>query len=285
MLVGGEKSIKSKILSACSESIRNSHTYILLDRDGTLVPIVDSPFESFVPESIVDLISSLAALPEVTVAIVSARGNNRLEEDFPLENVILAGNYGLEMRCFEEKTIVHSSARKAAPAISEIYSLFASQSSNLTGLMVESHVYSLCLHLQRLEPSCRSVLERVWTEVKSKFPDLRYREVHGSYEVFPDTDWTKRDALVKICEESFANLSTRSSASERLCSANDSGKFYCYFGDSSGDEPAFEYVNEHKGLSVRVGEDSNSSARNFVSTPDDVIDILEAIRELKKPAL
>ncbi len=43
-----------------------------------------------------------------------------------------------------------------------------------------------------------------------------------------------------------------------------------YIGDSASDEPAFEWVNNHQGISVRVGKDAKSIAQFEINTPKEV---------------
>ena len=77
---------------------RHSPLGILCDLDGTLVPFASSPEEARPDPEAVLLIESIAALPGVTVAIVSGRPKDWLEAFFPSPSVYLVAEHGASRR-------------------------------------------------------------------------------------------------------------------------------------------------------------------------------------------
>ncbi|MDF2691924.1 MAG: Alpha,alpha-trehalose-phosphate synthase [Labilithrix sp.] len=77
---------------------RHTPLGILCDLDGTLVPFARTPDEARPDPDAVALVDSLAALPNVTMAIVSGRPKAWLETFFPSPNVYLVAEHGAARR-------------------------------------------------------------------------------------------------------------------------------------------------------------------------------------------
>jgi alpha,alpha-trehalose-phosphate synthase [UDP-forming]/trehalose-phosphatase len=77
---------------------RHTPLGILCDLDGTLVPFASSPEEARPDADAVALVTQLASLPGVTVAIVSGRPKDWLESFFPGDQVFLVAEHGAYRR-------------------------------------------------------------------------------------------------------------------------------------------------------------------------------------------
>src|SRR4051812_7462445 len=77
---------------------RHTPLGILCDLDGTLVPFASSPEEARPDEEAIRLVTNLASLPGVTVAIVSGRPKDWLESFFPGDQVFLVAEHGASRR-------------------------------------------------------------------------------------------------------------------------------------------------------------------------------------------
>ena len=77
---------------------RHTPLGILCDLDGTLVPFASSPEEARPDPDAVKLVTDLASLPGVTVAIVSGRPKDWLESFFPGDQVFLVAEHGAYRR-------------------------------------------------------------------------------------------------------------------------------------------------------------------------------------------
>ena len=62
---------------------RHTPLAVLADLDGTLIPFVDRPEQTRVPDELSSLLQGLAASPGIQVAIVSGRPRDALERFFP----------------------------------------------------------------------------------------------------------------------------------------------------------------------------------------------------------
>lgn len=240
--------------------------FLFLDRDGTLVPIAENPKDAILGAATSKVLRRLSARLSKRVAIVSARGLNMLAAEFDCDEFILAGNYGLEIRFPSGKEIVHPEAQKALSLLSEVRFDLGQMAERNARLMLDDHQYSFCLHFHKVPSEEWPVIYRQINELEQKYCSLRFRALPTSYEIVPDIEWSKASALDKIVEE----LSL--SAEEFLCMA---------FGDSAADEPMFQWVNGHGGLSFNVGGRASANATSSFESSSDVIEFLRALLVLK----
>jgi trehalose 6-phosphate phosphatase len=250
------------VIGLINELLQGRHLFVVLDRDGTLTPIVQDPDQSRIDESILDSIFALADFPTVDVAILSARGCIGLKNDFGDDRLILAGNYGIEIFRADDIDFVHPTAHHAEPRLQEVKAALIDLTGADTNAMLEDHIYSLCLHWHLTpEDHLDKVHDRI-ASLKKKYCHLDFKDMPTSYEVQPPIDWDKSFGIEQL------QLITGYSPDESL---------YLYAGDTDSDEPAFRWVNLHGGITVRVGETEKTHARFRLSSPDQVGQLLSQL--------
>ncbi|PWU03160.1 MAG: trehalose-phosphatase [Candidatus Melainabacteria bacterium] len=253
----------SRLLEQCRSC---KSLFLGLDRDGTLVPYDAIPEEAIMNSHTRELLIKLARLPNLHVAIVSARGSLRLKQDVDTQEIILAGNYGLEMRHLPgDKEWVAPEALKAIPELRRLHAELQLIAKQFKGAILEDDYYSFCLHWHLVPENQREKLSQALQELKPELDTVYMRNLPTSYEFMPKMLWNKGLALEKIA--SLQQLS---------CEAP-----YCvYMGDTDQDEPAFEWANNHGGSSVRVGTlNGKTKATYRLNQPADVIWFLEQLLE------
>jgi trehalose 6-phosphate phosphatase len=224
-----------------------------LDRDGTLVPYAERPELASMPENLSHLLSKISEKPGMHVAIVSARSLAQLRGDFRQSNLILAGNYGLEILFPDGNLCVHPQAQIAVPAVKEIRDSLATQIGLNRGAILEDHGYSLCLHYQSADHELREQLRQTVDKLAADFPDLQFRKLPTSYEVLPAIGWDKGAALQLI----DAKLPTRGQT-----------RSYFYAGDSEADVPAFSWVDARQGVTIRIGGTNSLGAQFHLASTE-----------------
>jgi trehalose 6-phosphate phosphatase len=250
----------SGLIALCRSSQR---LVIGLDRDGTLLPLEIDPDKSIMPEETRVLLGDLAKLQNVHVAIVSARGNNRLLKDELAPGIILAGNYGMEMRLHDGQDWVSPGALKAVPELRELYEELKALTKQFEGSLLEDDYYAFCLHWQIIPVAQRVALDKHLDEMKSRLTTVIIRNLTAGYEFMPNMPWSKGDAMESIAA---------------LPHLREPIPFFIYVGDADSDEAAFEWVNKNGGASVRVGSYSaNSQATYRLEQHTDVITLLEQL--------
>jgi trehalose-phosphatase len=269
------------VVHALEKQVEKSDRILLaLDRDGTLIPLAHRPEEAKPDPELIELLDSLCRQPQLTVAVVSARSKAQLHADFPGLNLIYAGNYGMEIDFPQGETIIQQEALDAVPRLKWIRNELASLTADGIGAILEDHGYSLCLHWQTVPAEERSIVHETVSRLSAQYGNLIFKALTTSYEVQPNFQWDKGKALaqiVSVIDESAQGLKPQQIGRDGF----DGKKLgaFVYFGDSQPDEPAFQFVNEHQGVSVKIGAASAGTSSIF-QLPD-----TQAAREALKSLL
>ena len=243
-----------------------------LDRDGTLVPYADRPEEAVMPPFVSWLLRQLAVLPDVYVALISARGTNHLRRDVGgASQVILAGNYGLEVRYPGAAASVHPMALRAVPELQTIKSKLQELVSEYPKLSLEDHDYSLNLSYFNVPDQLRENIHNKVRTITFDPNTVTMRAQATNYEYFPNVKWDKSMALSKI---------------ETALSLKPSLYFPIFIGDTAADEPALAWTNVRGGLSILVAKGNlTSNARLVLESPEEAASFLDDLRQKRSVSL
>lgn len=80
---------------------------LLLDYDGTLTPIVAHPDLAKVPSETKAILDRLSRNPNIFLAIISGRGVQNVKAMVGLQNIVYAGNHGLEVSYPDGTKYIH----------------------------------------------------------------------------------------------------------------------------------------------------------------------------------
>jgi trehalose 6-phosphate phosphatase len=224
------------------------------DFDGTLAPIAERPTDAHpLPESLEHL-RRLQKSDWATVAVVSGRELVDLRSRLGVDDVVYAGNHGIE-RHVDGQTTVHPKARGYLDATRRVRDAFDGAYRLDTDLLVEDKGWSVTVHYREAAgeraPRLRDEIETVVETVG----DGRLRTVHGkqAVEVRPDIDWDKGTCVDALVDDTPADY------------------LPVYLGDGGNDRPGFRAVERRGGVSVGVGRDD---AQTRVEGPRDVTVLL-----------
>jgi trehalose 6-phosphate phosphatase len=118
-----------------------SRACVLLDFDGTLASIVDDPAQARPLPAVVPVLARLVGRIG-RVAVVSGRPVAFLQAAFPIEGLILVGQYGLE-HLEDGRVVTHPAASAAAEAVE---AAARQAETELPGLAVERKGVAVTLH-------------------------------------------------------------------------------------------------------------------------------------------
>ena len=135
--------------------------FLLLDYDGTLVPIAATPGEARPGPKLLDLLRELSGLPDLRVAVVSGRALADLEQLLPLPNLYLAGSHGGEYRLpggsIIQDPVAVAAKREIRALLPQVEALLAGR----RGFLCEDKGLSLSLHYRLAGPEeSREVVDR-----------------------------------------------------------------------------------------------------------------------------
>ncbi|MFB6291603.1 MAG: trehalose-phosphatase [Candidatus Bipolaricaulia bacterium] len=257
--------LNQEFLDNLARNISGSGGLLLCtDFDGTLVNFTGSPSETSLPGEIKELLTKLATLERLHLAVISGRSFHELEELVPLKNTTLAGNHGLKIR-FEDGT--HHELEPSE----EMHRVVAALKDDLQktvggkeGIIIEDKSFGLAIHYRKYDGDKEEIKKqfyRIWEE--HSMPDLEVIKGAELLEVRP-SNWNKGDA-VRLLQERCGEMPT------------------IYLGDDTTDEDAFRILrDQNSGIPIIVNKDEEveTEAQYRLQDPEEVSDFLAKIDEI-----
>lgn len=234
-----------------TEPLKNRNCLLMLDFDGTLVPIASHPDAIEIPDNLPQVLKQLESSGH-HVVIVTGRNSAFIHEKLHPLNMPVVGLYGLEWPG-EELGDKHPSLRSTLAELTALESRYDQ-------LLVENKGHTIAVHYRNVEASkqpnaresAKQIMERVIQESHvSGLPDLSIIEGHAVVELRP-AEASKRFAVKRLMQQ-HPEL------------------YPIYIGDDITDEEAFEVVSP-VGTTVRVGpEGTSTKAKHLVKSEQDVL--------------
>jgi trehalose-phosphatase len=248
-----------------------SYIFLGLDYDGTLTELVSSPEEGILLDSRRLALKALITSVKVTPSIISGRSLQNLRDKVILNNIILAGDHGVEIAgpliefTHHEAKTFKEFLEGLIPKISFIVSLFP-------GALFEIKPYTLSVHYRLISLRDRkSLLAKLRIYLKPFLENRLCRRKWGKeiLNIVMPFDWDKGHAFSLLLAQLQANYP------KKLI-------IPIYIGDDISDEDAFR-VARIKGYAVRVGKPKkNTLAQFFVDSPNEVESFLFNLSEWVK---
>jgi trehalose 6-phosphate phosphatase len=214
------------------ETVSPIRDAFLLDVDGTILDIAETPEEVIVPES---LKSTLARLQEKTggaVALVSGRRIADLDALFAPVELATIGCHGAEWRTLPGGEI----ALRASPLSARVSAVLRAAVADMAGLRIEEKFYTLAFHY-RQAPEFGPELAARLRRAAAPFSELQL--LHG-----------------KMVIEVKSGRFDKGEAVEALMRLQPfAGRRPVFLGDDTTDEDAFAEVHAMDGLGISVGRE------------------------------
>jgi trehalose-phosphatase len=236
-------------LPVISRKVRKGSDMLLMfDFDGTLAKIAKTPKDARIKKSSKILLEKLSGL--FNVAVISGRKLSELKAKVGLQDVIYAGNHGLEWQIGKNVKRVESS-RATKGKLLPIKKLLQKIVLNYPGAFVEDKVFSLSVHYRKLDAKkagelVRSAEKQIASAVKNN--EFIITPAKKAIEIRPNVKWNKGE---------FAKFLV-----QYLGKNSNSGILTFYIGDDRTDEDAFNALRG--GVTVRMGRQKESSAHYFI---------------------
>ncbi len=252
------------------EALVNKHIFLFLDYDGTLTPIVDYPDKAVIAEEVRNLLKDLSALPTCHIVIISGRALSDVKKMVGLEDIIYAGNHGLEIEGPKIKFESQISPRLQS-IIRYIKEKLTDKLSKIKGIFVEDKNITLSVHYRLVTKkgylSAKKIIEEIIQPflVRGKIKVSRGKKV---IEIKPPVQWNKG----RIVEWFLAR---------QMFILKEQPIVPIYLGDDITDEDAFKALR-NKGLTIFVGNPVRTSAQYHLRDTIEVREFLRRILELEK---
>jgi trehalose 6-phosphate phosphatase len=243
---------------------RGRQLLLLLDYDGTLVPIAPHPAEARPTPELLDILTRLRARPDYTVMVVSGRPLADLVELLPVPGLDLLGSHGGEGR-------VGGRPWTGPPWPGSPWEINLWRRRLLdclhgfSGWRLEDKPLGFALHYRQVAPARQGQL------LEALAPWRQEVRRSGNYHILTGK---------KVLEVLPAGVSKGAALWEILSAPSFSGSFPVYLGDDDTDETVFAVLRQ-QGLTVKVGDPGPATAAaNRLESPAQVRQFLARLAEL-----
>jgi trehalose 6-phosphate phosphatase len=235
-----------------------SETAILLDIDGTLLDLMPTPREVWVPPGLSTTLKGLLERTSGALALVSGRSLNDIDLIFAPDQFPAVGGHGAEMRPDPDAEAV---AAHAPPLDKELKRRLATIAKLSPGILLEDKGYSLALHY-RLAPHAEKAIYAAVSLIRADLPNAPIEVLPGKC----------------VCEIKHSGFTKASGVRELMTHEPFIGRRPLFIGDDVTDESVFAILPEFDGLCFSVGRRAQGVAGQFDS-PTDVRAFLASLLE------
>ncbi len=230
-----------------------SEIAILLDIDGTLLELMPTPREVWVPPGLATTLNRLMERTSGALALVSGRSLNDIDLIFAPDQFPAIGGHGAEMRL---STDSEANARNAPPLDKELKRRLAAIARLSSGILLEDKGYSLALHY-RLAPHAEKEIGDAISAIRADLPDASIEVLPGKF----------------VFEIKHAGFTKANGVRELMRHVPFKGRKPLFIGDDVTDETVFAIMPDMNGLAFSVGRRARGVAGHF-DAPSDVREFL-----------
>lgn len=228
---------------------------LLLDFDGTLVPITNKPQKVILPSTVKELLISIRDNHRLCLGIVSGRRLNILKHRVGIDGIIYVGSHGWEWEIDKKRYYFRPSLEKLK-ALERLKQKIKKLSADFAGTFVEDKYCSFTVNFRFTENL--ALFQESFSKITKKENYLGLIKIMKGkrvYDIHPNEEWGKGHAVSQI----ISHL-------KKTYKKNNLQTFY--IGDDTTDEEVFN--KNQKITTIRVGKNRNSRAKYFVKNPKEI---------------
>lgn len=229
------------------ELLARKKPVIFLDYDGTLSPIVPRPEDAVLSDKMRETIKELSE--KITLAVVTGRDKQDVENRVGLKQLIYAGSHGYIISGPDGMEMEHPDSKKIIPHLDEIEKEVKQYLEERTeGTQLDRKRYAIGIHYRNAREGDEKVVFEIVDTILAKHKGFKKGEGKKIIEIKPDIDWHKGKAVNWILDA--LNLSDNNNV------------IPVYIGDDITDEDAFETLKD-KGIGIMVGGHGKKTAAKY----------------------
>jgi trehalose 6-phosphate phosphatase len=236
---------------------------VLLDIDGTLLDLMPTPREVWVPPGLAKTLRRLHERTDGALAMVSGRSLNDIDLIFAPDQFPAVGGHGSEMRIRGDSEAVGT---HAPPMDKELKRRLAAIAKLSPGILLEDKGYSLALHY-RLAPHAEKAIYEAVSLIRADLPNAPIEVLPGKC----------------VCEIKHAGFTKATGVRELMTHEPFKGRRPFFIGDDVTDESVFAIMPDMDGLAFSVGRRAKGVAGHF-DTPSDVREFLAHLLDDERDA-
>jgi trehalose-phosphatase len=244
------------VIAEVEDRIQSANSVSLfLDFDGTLTPIMANPVEPQLDPDALETLKLLSSQEFLTTIVISGRAVEDLYGRIRLENLIYAGNHGLEI-FGRDLRFVEPLAWSRREQLESVCSELAAQLRPIPGVLAEYKGLTASVHYRlAADADVAEIQAAVYAAVARNGGLFRANPGRKVLEIVPRTGWHK-GAAVRWINNHLAETPMLS----------------IYLGDDTSDEDAFSVLRD--AITIKVGIAGATHARYRLPDPAAVHEFL-----------
>lgn len=230
--------------------------WLFLDYDGTLADLAPTPDHVNPEPEVVSLLTRLAGITQIRVAVISGRRLSHLETLVPVPNILLAGTYGVELRTPQGRHESRVDFDSVRPILDLVKTQWMRLISNHESFFLEDKGWALALHGRYVDEE----------RAKDVLGEARELATEGLWQASPDAYRILGGHKFLEIGPSLAHKGK--SVDYILQKFQWPDAMPIYMGDDDKDEEAFEVVKSHGGITILVSQNGRQTrADHRLETP------------------
>ena len=216
---------------------RQPRVRLFLDYDGTLADFSDHPDQVEPLPQVAELLTRLRDNPAIRIAVLSGRRLAHIQKLIPINGILLAGTYGLEIQMEDGRQHLRHDYGQVRPALEALKPEWQRLIKDHKEIILEDKGWSLALHARFVDDDlAAAVLEKARTAAEQILDRQEFLILpgHKFLEAGPRLA-NKRDGVQYLLELDPPEQES-----------------LLYLGDDEKDETAFRVVQSRGGAAIRV---------------------------------
>lgn len=244
----------------CTAYDQGQRLVLVFDYDGTLTPLALLPHLAVFDPKSRQTLARLAAIPRVTVGVISGRGLDDLIHMVGLPGLHYGGSIGLELELAGKRDIA-TETLACQPLLDTLKTAIEARLAAYPNAILEQKKFGFAVHYRRLAPELVEALETEMLALLAPHT-TQLQIISGSLiiEVIPDIGKDKGTALRAIVAQNDPEPTQ-----------------VLYAGDSPNDTAGLVAARDLGGIALGIGPESPAEATEHLPTPADLIALLAAL--------
>jgi len=232
----------------CAHMANRNLVWLFLDYDGTLADFATTPDEISPDPELIALLRRLSEQPNLRLTLISGRRLAHVKKLVPLDEIIRAGTYGIELQFPERGEFDRLDYQDIRPALERVKPRWSELLTGREGFYLEDKDWALALHAKfATDDEAEYVLARARQILDDEIHSKNFRILGGDkfLEIGP---WLAHKG------ETIAYL---------LDSFGEPNMLLVYIGDDDKDEEAFSVIHEHGGTAIVVASEPRPTQADY----------------------
>ena len=145
------------------------HLWFYLDYDGTLAEFAPTPEDILPNNELIALVDELVHLPDTRAAIISGRRLAHIQALLPIDDLLMAGTYGLEIQMPDGIIDYRLDYDALRPPLDELKEKWGQLLDGRSGFFLEDKGWTLAIHAKdAAEEEAKITLEKAYNQAAEK---------------------------------------------------------------------------------------------------------------------